>query len=158
MPGVKKCEVVSTRDFIIRVTCEPQHHQPHADQVPGSRVVLYMYKNTDGNPSGKWNSTGSVADPDPHHIWIRIRIRTTVKGGIRIRITVKGRIRISIKVKSRIRIRNTGHRYGKVSGSFSDKNQYQYTHAGWNPSKNLFYICNLSLRKTFSLTLDQGCE
>jgi hypothetical protein len=70
MPGVKKCEVVSTRDFIIRVTCEPQQHQPHADQVPASRVVLYMYitiyKNTEGNPSGKWDSTGSVANPDMH--------------------------------------------------------------------------------------------
>ncbi len=56
MPGVKKCEVVSTRDFIIRVTCEPQHHQIHADQVPGSRLILYtyiIYKNTEGNTSGK---------------------------------------------------------------------------------------------------------
>jgi hypothetical protein len=77
MPGVKKCEVVSTRDFIIRVTCEPQHHQPHADQVPGSRFILYtyiIYKNTEGNTSGRRDATGSVADPahhlgnpDPHH-------------------------------------------------------------------------------------------
>ncbi len=95
MPGVKKCEVVSTKDFIIRVTCEPQQQQPHADQVPGSRLILHTKTQKE---------IRVVPDPDPHHIWIRIRIRTTVKGGIRIRITVKGRIRIRIKVKSRMNV------------------------------------------------------
>jgi hypothetical protein len=69
MPGVKKCEVVSTRDFIIRVTCEPQQHQPHADQVPGSRLILNTLcqnKNTEGNPSSRWVATGCVADPNMH--------------------------------------------------------------------------------------------
>jgi hypothetical protein len=101
-----------------------------------SRLILHPLseqKYTEGNPSSRFYATGGVSDPDPHHIWIRIRIR----------ITVKDRIRIRIKA---MRIRNTGHRYGKGPGSFSasrDKNQY--THAGWNPSKNLLYTVYHSL-------------
>jgi hypothetical protein len=92
MPGVKKCEVVSTRDFIIRVTCEPQHHQPHADQVPllytnlfiydqvpSSCLVLYtlsakIQKKTravDGMPQAvlriRIRIISGNPDPDPHH-------------------------------------------------------------------------------------------